>query len=141
MKLTNEQKLALSVAMLQGDQYVIGDAMMFPLSPTEYCVQKMAGPVTDENRIITKSWDEALKAFEAFLDDGVKPKELHEYNVRIILSEMTIIAESEERAEEIAMEIYRSDARTQLSHGLCVECCEVDDEGVSDETEETSTEI
>ena len=31
---------------------------------------------------------------------------MNEYNVRIVLSELTIVAESQERAEEIAMEIY-----------------------------------
>lgn len=62
---------------------------------------------------------------------------LHEYTVRIIMSELTITAESAERAEEIAMEIYEGDARTHLDHGLCVECCEVEDQGPSDEDEET----
>ena len=51
---------------------------------------------------------------------------------------MSIVAESQERAEEIAMEIYEADAHTKLHHGLSVECCEVDDLGLSDETEETA---
>lgn len=63
---------------------------------------------------------------------------MNEYNVRIVLSELTIVAESQERAEEIAMEIYEADAHTKLHHGLSVECCEVDDLGPSDETEETA---
>ena len=62
---------------------------------------------------------------------------MNEYNVRIVLSELTIVAESQERAEEIAMEIYEADAHTKLHHGLSAECCEVDDLGLSDETEET----
>lgn len=62
---------------------------------------------------------------------------MNEYSVRIILSELTVIAESAERAEEIALEIYESDARTHLDHSLCVEACEVDNQGPSDEDEET----
>ncbi len=63
---------------------------------------------------------------------------MNEYNVRIILSELTIVAESQERAEEIAMSIYEADAHTKLHHGLSVEIFEVDDLGPSDETEETN---
>ena len=62
---------------------------------------------------------------------------MNEYNVRIVLSELTIVAESQERAEEIAMKIYEADAHTKLHNGLSVECFEVDDLGLSDETEET----
>lgn len=62
---------------------------------------------------------------------------MNEYTVRVVLSELTIVAESPERAEEIAMDIYAGDARTHLSHGLCVECCEVEEQGPSDEDEET----
>lgn len=62
---------------------------------------------------------------------------MNEYTVRIVLSELTIIAESAERAEEIAMEIYEMDARTHLSHGLAIEGYEVEDQGPSDEEEET----
>ena len=85
----------------------------------------MDGPVTDRNRIITRSWDEALLNFELFLDPPAESA-LHEYTVRIVMSELNIVAE-----------IYEGDARTHLDHGLCVECCEVDDEGLSDEDEET----
>lgn len=60
---------------------------------------------------------------------------MNEYTVRIVLSELTIVAESADRAEEIAVDILNSDAHTRLHHGLCVECCEVDDEGPSDEDE------
>ncbi len=62
---------------------------------------------------------------------------MNEYTVRIVLSELTIVAESSDRAEEIAADILNSDAHTRLSHGLCIECCEVEDEGLSDESEET----
>lgn len=62
---------------------------------------------------------------------------MNEYTVRIVLSELTIIAESAERAQEIAMEIYGMDARTHLDHGLAIEDCEVEDQGPSDEEEET----
>lgn len=133
---TNDEKLAMSTAILRGDTFKKGDVLLFPLDPGEYCVQKMDGPVTSRNRIITRSWDEALLNFELFLEP---PQEntLHDYTVRIILSELHIVAESRERAEEIAMEIYEGDARTYLDHNFCVECCEVEDEGPSDEDEET----
>lgn len=62
---------------------------------------------------------------------------MNEYNVRIVLSELTIVAESQERAEEIAMDIYDGDARMHLNHGLCVEVCEVEDRGPCNEDEET----
>ena len=136
MALTNDEKLAMSTAILRGDTFKKGDVLLFPLDPGEYCVQKTDGPVTDRNRIITRSWDEALLNFELFLDPPAK-NALHEYTVRIVLSELTIVAESSERAEEIAMEIYEGDARTHLDHSLFVECCEVDEEGPSDEGEET----
>lgn len=35
------------------------------------------------------------------------------------------------------MGIYEADARTHLSHGLCMECCEVEEEGPSNEVKET----
>lgn len=136
MTLTNDEKLAMSTAILRGDTFRRDSIILYQIDPGEYCVQKMDGPVTDRNRIITRSWDEALLNFELFLDP---PQEnpLHDYTVRIILSELHIVAESRERAEEIAMEIYESDARTHLDHNFCVECCEVEDEGPSDEDEET----
>lgn len=136
MALTNDEKLAMSTAILRGDTFKKGDVLLFPLDPGEYCVQKTDGSVTDRNRVITRSWDEALLNFELFLEP---PQEntLHDYTVRIILSELHIVAESRERAEEIAMEIYESDARTHLDHNFCAECCEVEDEGPSDEDEET----
>ncbi|MDE7242955.1 MAG: hypothetical protein K2O18_03120 [Oscillospiraceae bacterium] len=62
---------------------------------------------------------------------------MREYTVRIILSELTIIAEFSEHAGEIAMEIYEGSAYTHIRHGLSAELCEVDDEGPSDESEET----
>ncbi len=132
---TNEEKLAASTAMLRGDAFTRENVTLFPLDG-EYCVQKMEGPVSDKNRVITRSWDKALKAFEMFTQ-GSDGSKLHEYTVRIVLSELTVIAKSPERAEEIAMEIYESDARDHLNHGLCVENCEVDDQGPSDEDEET----
>ena len=54
---------------------------------------------------------------------------MREFSVRIVLSELTIVADSAERAEEIAIDILDSDARTRLSHGLCVEACEVEEQG------------
>lgn len=49
MVLTNDEKLAMSTAILQGNTFKKGDVLLFPLAPGEYCVQKMAGSVTDEN--------------------------------------------------------------------------------------------
>lgn len=66
MKLSNEDKLSASIAMQQGDNFTRGDVLMFPLLPGEYCVQKMAGPVSGENRVITTSWVDAIYAFERF---------------------------------------------------------------------------
>lgn len=62
---------------------------------------------------------------------------MNEYTVRIILSELTIVAESTERAKEIAIGILYMDAHTHLVHGLAVEDCEVEEVGPSDEEEET----
>lgn len=60
---------------------------------------------------------------------------MREFSVRIVLPELTIVADSAERAEEIAIDILDSDARTRLTHGLCVEACEVEEQGPSDEEE------
>ena len=60
---------------------------------------------------------------------------MKEYTVRIVLSELTVVAESAERAEDIALEIYEGDAHTRIVHDLFVECCEVEDRGPSDEEE------
>lgn len=68
MALTDDEKLAISIAIHRSDTFRKGDVLLFPLDPGEYCVQKMDGPVTDKNRIITRSWDEALLNFELFLD-------------------------------------------------------------------------
>ena len=62
---------------------------------------------------------------------------MNEYTVHIVLSELTIAAESPERAEEIALDILYMDAHTHLVHGLAVEGCEVEKVGPSDEEEET----
>lgn len=68
-------------------------------------------------------------------DDGL----LHEYTVRLILSELTIHAYNKERAEEIAQEISNADARTQLNHNYGIEGIETVYEGTSDQEEETET--
>lgn len=70
-------------------------------------------------------------------DEGNVEKGLNEFTVSIILSDLTIVAESSERAEEIAINIYNSDTRTQLTHGLCIEACEVEEQGPSCEDSET----
>lgn len=69
MNLSNEDKLSASIAMQQGDTFKRGDVLLFPLLPTEYCVQKTNGPVTGENRVITTSWSEAISAFEKFWEN------------------------------------------------------------------------
>lgn len=66
MKLSNHDKLTASIAMLHGDQFTRGNVLMFPLLPGEYCIQKTSGPVSEENRVITTSWAEAISAFERF---------------------------------------------------------------------------
>ena len=72
MKLTNEDKLAASIAMLRGDSFTRGNATMFPFGCTsEYCVIQMIGAadkLRDEGRRIeTTSWTEALNKFEEFM--------------------------------------------------------------------------
>lgn len=67
MLLTNEDKFEASIAMCQGDTFKRGDVILFPLDG-EYCVQKTVGPVSDRNRVITRSWAEALNAFEMFME-------------------------------------------------------------------------
>lgn len=66
MKLSNDDKLSASIAMQKGNNFTRGDVLLFPLLPGEYCVQKMNGPVSEENRVITTSWAEAISAFEKF---------------------------------------------------------------------------
>ena len=56
--------------MVIGDTFKRSNVLLFPLLPGEYCVQKADGPVTDENRVITRSWVKALSSFERFLDEG-----------------------------------------------------------------------
>lgn len=67
MLLTNEDKLEASIAMCQGDTFRRGNVILFPLD-SGYCVQKTVGPVSDRNRVITRSWAEALNALEMFME-------------------------------------------------------------------------
>ena len=78
--------------------------------------------------------DMSARALES-TGDGL-PK-MYDFAVRIVLSGLTVVADSAERAEEIAQDILDSDARTRLSHGLSVEGYEVSELGPSDEDEET----
>ena len=133
MQLTKDDKFEASMAMCRGGTFEREGVVLSKLNG-EYCVQRTTGPMSYKNRVTTHDWDDALTLFERFT--GLKPI-LSEYSVRIVMSELTIIAESAERAEEIAMEIYEGDARTHLDHSLFVEACEVDDRGPSDEDEET----
>lgn len=66
MRLSNEDKLSASIAMLQGNIFKRGDVLLFPLPPNEYCVQKTNGPVSKDNNVITTSWSKAVSAFEKF---------------------------------------------------------------------------
>ena len=138
MALTDDEKLVICTAVLRGEPVERGNVVLTKHMDGSFCLCSVDGtaPV-----LCTRSWDEALFNFEERLDNAVRqppvmPK-MREYTVRIIMSELTIIAESAERAEEIAMEIYEGDARTHLDHSLFVEACEVDDRGPSDEDEET----
>ena len=70
MKLSKEEKIAASTAMITGDIFKRGSVLLFPLFPGEYSVQKTDGPVTDENQVITRSWTKALSSFERFLEEG-----------------------------------------------------------------------
>lgn len=137
MALTDAEKLAVCTAVLRGEPVTWGDVIL-SMRDGQFIVHDTS---RSDPIIYTRSWDEALFNFEEFLGTAKRqppqmPK-LWEYTVRIIMSELTIIAESAERAEEIAMEIYEGDARTHLDHSLFVEACEVDDLGPSDEDEET----
>ena len=67
MKLSNEDKLAASVAMIRGDSFTRGNVTMFPLgSAVEYCVMQMIGPADKCKRTITKDWGEAISMFEEY---------------------------------------------------------------------------
>ena len=62
---------------------------------------------------------------------------MNKYTVRIILEELEICAESEERANEIAQDIMESDAYTRLHHGLTVVDYETEFEEENVDEEET----
>jgi hypothetical protein len=67
MKLTNDEKLAASVAMLRGDSFSRGHALMFPTDgPTQFCVLQTIGPVDKCKKTETHSWSEALAKFEEY---------------------------------------------------------------------------
>lgn len=66
--LSNTEKIAINTAMSIGDPYTRDNITIFPLPTGEYCIQKMDGPVTEENRVITQNWGEALRSFERFLE-------------------------------------------------------------------------
>ena len=51
---------------------------------------------------------------------------MNKYTVRIIMDEMEIYAESEDRANEIEQEILEGDARTHLNHGCFIAGFETD---------------
>ena len=51
---------------------------------------------------------------------------MNKYTVRIIMNELEICAESEDRANEIAQNILESDARAHLDHGCFIADFETD---------------
>lgn len=64
---------------------------------------------------------------------------MNKYNVRIILDQLDIYAESEERANEIAMEIMEGDAHTHLAYGFSV--VDFDTELEEENVDEEETEV
>ena len=69
MRLTNDDKLAASAAMLRGGQFSRGHALMFPLDlPTHFCVLQTIGSADKCKKVETYSWSEALAKFEEYAD-------------------------------------------------------------------------
>lgn len=64
---------------------------------------------------------------------------MNEYEVRIILDTLTIYAESEERANEIAQDIMEGDAHTHLHHGFSV--IDFETELINEDVDEEETEV
>lgn len=63
---------------------------------------------------------------------------MNRYMVRIIMDELEICAESEDKANEIAQNILEGDARTHLDHGCFIADFETDliESNVSEEETE-----
>jgi hypothetical protein len=69
MKLTDDEKLAASIAMLRGDSFSRGHALLFPHDgPTCFCVLQTIGPADKCKKTITRSWSEALAKFEEYTE-------------------------------------------------------------------------
>lgn len=64
---------------------------------------------------------------------------MNEYEVRIILDTLTIYAESEERANEIAQDIMEGDEYTHLRHGFSV--IDFKTELINEDVDEEETEV
>lgn len=64
---------------------------------------------------------------------------MNEYEVRIVLDTLTIYAESEERANEIAQDIMDGDARIHLNHGFGI--VDFETELVEEDVDEEETEV
>lgn len=64
---------------------------------------------------------------------------MNEYEVRIILDTLTIYAESEERANEIAQDIMEGDAHIHLVHGFSV--IDFETELINEDVDEEETEV
>ena len=76
MKLTNEEKLKASMAMLMGDSFTKGDVTMFPVDgPTNFCVMQMIGPADQCKKFETGYWPAALEKFDEFMADAIAQKQ------------------------------------------------------------------
>lgn len=64
---------------------------------------------------------------------------MNKYAVRIIVDELEVYAESEERANEIAQDIMDGDAHTHLVHGFSV--VDFETELVEEDVDEEETEV
>jgi len=71
MKLSNDDMLIASVAMLRGDSFSRGNATLFTLGCiTNYCIIQTIGPADKCKRTETTSWPEALRVFVEYANDS-----------------------------------------------------------------------
>jgi hypothetical protein len=69
MKLTGEDKYAASVAILRGDQFTRGHALLFSLGgPFHFCVMQTIGSADTCKKTETYSWAEAIAKFEEYAE-------------------------------------------------------------------------
>ena len=72
-------------------------------------------------------------------ENTIKKNGMNKYTVRIIMDELEICAESEDKANEIAQNILESDARTHLNHGCFIAGFETD--LIEEDVDEEETEV